>query len=746
MENILDYQGRNIILSIISSIIMLTSTSVFSQNIVLPEQLPRPVIDSYELSIKPSLDGNILNDSAWNNVIPATGFTQVQPNLGAPASQKTEVYMGFTDDAVYIGLVAYDENPQNIIVSNSRRDSGLDETDSFRVVIDGLLDRQNGFVFGTNPAGQEFDGQVIKEGGGGSSNFGSGAGAFNKEWNGSWEVVSKITDFGWTSEIEIPFSTLRYGKGKDQVWGINFQRNIRYNNEVSFWAPLSQQRKIHRVSAAGTVKGITAPSQRNLQITPYFLGTSADGGASAKSNTNSEVGVDFKYSITPSLTLDATVNTDFAQVEVDEQVVNLDRFSIKLPEKRPFFLENAAQFSVGNGSEAELFFSRRIGITGGNQVPINGGMRVSGKVNDKTNVGLLHMDVDGISGIAPGNKFTVARVNQEFANRSSIGALIVDRQGDGSISDSSVTDQNQTYAIDGQWGYNDDLLFSGWVARTKTPGKTDKDGGFSLKMNYDSGEWVGRANYTEIEDNFNPEVGFLSRKNYKKEQYYIMRRYRPADLYGLLEVRPHVMLMNYNDFNGFKETGFDHYDIHWEFKNGYRIDTGMNVTTQGVKQAFDIVNDVTIQPGTYDHKEAQIVFHTNKAAPLSFSIRNYIGGRFGGDRKSIQPTITYRFGENFTSEFSVKHNNYDLPVGSFVTNLTKLRLSYSFTPKMLLQALVQHNSGDDTVSTNFRFSWLQTATSGLYIIYNEFDDSSFGALPKSKEFSIKYSYMFDALK
>ncbi|MAC90991.1 MAG: hypothetical protein CMO99_00340 [Woeseiaceae bacterium] len=694
----------------------------------------------------PKIDGDITNDSAWKNVIPTSGFTQVQPNLGEPASQKTEVYMGYTADALYIGLIAYDENPENIIVSNSRRDAGLDETDSFRIVVDGLLDRQNGFVFGTNPAGQEYDGQVIKEGGGGSSQFGSGAGAFNKEWNGSWEVTTRIEDFGWTAEMEIPFSTLRYGKGEDQVWGINFQRNIRYNNEVSFWAPLSQQRKIHRVSAAGTVKGIKAPSQRNLQITPYFLGTSASGGSLVSSDTNQEVGVDLKYSITPSLTLDATINTDFAQVEVDEQVVNLDRFSIKLPEKRPFFLENAGQFSVGNASEAELFFSRKIGITDGNQVPIDGGMRLSGKVNDKTNIGLLHMSVDGIAGSVASNKYTVARVNQEFGTRSTIGALVVDRSGDGTVTGSSSTDKNQTYSIDGQWGYNDDLLFSGWVARTETPGIKDKDGGFSVKMNYDSGEWAARANYTEIEENFNPEVGFISRKNYKKEQYYILRRYRPADLYGLLEVRPHIMLMNYNDFSGFKETGFDHYDIHWEFKNGYRIDTGMNHTTQGVKEAFNIVDDVTIQPGTYNHKEAQIVFHTDKSAPLSFSIRNYIGGRFGGDRKSIEPVVTYRYGENFTSEFSVKHNNYDLPVGNFVNNLTKMRLSYSFNPRMLLQALVQYNSGDDTLSTNLRFSWLQTATSGLYVIYNEFDDSSIGALPKGKEFSIKYSYMFDALK
>ena len=172
----------------------------------------------------------------------------------------------------------------------------------------------------------------------------------------------------------------------------------------------------------------------------------------------------------------------------------------------------------------------------------------------------------------------------------------------------------------------------------------------------------------------------------------------------------------------------------------------MNTRTQGVKEAFDIVSGVTIQPGTYDHKEAQIVFNTNRAAPLSLAVRSYFGGSFGGDKKTIEPTLRYRVGERFTSELSIKHNNYDLPAGSFVNNLTKLRLSYSFSPKMLLQALIQYDSGDETFSTNLRFSWLQTATSGLYIIYNEFDDDSVGALPKGKQFSIKYSYMFDAFK
>ena len=733
---------------IILVISFLSPLIAYSQSSIPPEERPRPIVDASQLKMKPELDGLVKGDPAWEGLIPATGFTQIQPIEGSDASQKTEVFIGYTDSAFYIGLIAYDDNPDGIIVADSRRDSKLDDTDSFQVVIDGLLDRQNGFVFGTNPVGIEYDGQVTKEGSTGSGQWRSGGGAFNLNWNGSWNVVSKITDYGWTAEMEIPFTTLRYKEGEDQVWGINFQRNIRRNNEVTFWAPLSRQRKIYRVSAAGTVEGIKAPSSRNLQITPYFLGNISQGGSIDGTDNNQDIGIDVKYSLTPSLTLDATLNTDFAQVEVDEQVINLDRFSVFLPEKRPFFLENAGQFSIGNPREVQLFFSRKIGISSGKQIPIEGGLRLSGKATDTTNIGLLHMTSDAVSDVAPGNNYTVARVNQELPNRSSIGALITDRQGDGSISGSSTTDKNQTYAIDGQWGIGDNLLFSGWFAKTNTPEVDDKEDAFAIKMNYDSAKWNSRLNYTEVEANFNPELGFLSRKDYRKALFYLMRRIRPKDQWGLLEVRPHIMFQSYKDFNGFEETAFGHFDVHWEFKNGYRIDTGMNKTKEGVKEAFDIVDGATIQPGTYDHKEAYIVLYTNKGAPLSFLFRNTIGGRFGGDRVKVEGTMLYRIGETFSSELSVKYNSYDLPIpnGDFTANLTKLRLSYSFTPKILLQALIQHNNDTDVLSTNLRFSWLQTATSGLYIVYNEYDDSSIGALPKGKEFSIKYSYLFDAFQ
>lgn len=715
-----------------------------AQTNVPAEQRPRPQATATELTQTPTLDGMVAGDPAWEGVVPTSGFTQIQPNEGRDATRRTEVLIGYTDAALYVGLIAYDDDPSTIIVADSRRDSSLDETDSFRIIIDGLMDRQNGYLFGTNPAGVQYDAQVIKEGS--TGNFGSGGGGFNLNWDGSWNVEARLTDFGWAAEFEIPFTTLRYGNADEQNWGINFQRNIRSNNEIAFWAPLNRQRNINRVSEAGTLQGIRPPDSRNLQITPYALASWEEGGSISGTESNQEVGVDIKYSLTPSLTLDATYNTDFAQVEVDDAVVNLDRFSIFLPEKRPFFLENAGQFTVGNAQQVELFFSRRIGINEGQPVPIEGGVRLSGTVGSGTNLGFLYMSDEGVPGVAAQNDFVVARVNQELANRSSIGAIIVSRDGDGSINGSPSDDQNQTYAVDGRWGIGDNLLLESFFAKTDTPGLNLDDFAFSTKMNYNSEKWSTRLEYTEVREDFNPEVGFLRRDDYRRGQFFIMRRFRPEG--ALLEVRPHILHDNFWDLDGFLETSFQHYDVHWEFKNGYRIDTGMNYLKDGLQEPFEIIDNVFVPAGTYSGYEAQIVGNTNRGDPLSFEFRSNIGKRFGGDRVVLQPTVNFRIGETFNAELNYIYNKFDLPVpgGDFDIGLTRLRLSYSFTPQILLQALVQYNDQQDVLSTNIRFSLLRTANSGLFVVYNEFDERFPGAPPTGRAFIIKYNYLFDVFK
>jgi hypothetical protein len=297
--------------------------------------------------------------------------------------------------------VAVDRSARRFLANRARRRSRLDDSDSFRIVLDTYRDRQNGFVFATNPAALEYDGQVTAEGnnnpfgsaagasgGGGRQQSGSGGG-FNLNWDGAWEVRTATLDQGWSAEFAIPFRTLRYEPGSGREWGINFERTIRRRKETAFWAPLPIQFDLMRVSMAGTLTGLDLPVQRNLKLVPYALD---EGRQRAQSGPETkyfgDAGLDAKYSVTPNLTLDATVNTDFAQVEVDEQQINLDRFNLFFPEKRPFFLENAGLFSVGTPGEVEVFFSRRIGIAqDGQEIPIYGGARLSGRAGP-VNVGL----------------------------------------------------------------------------------------------------------------------------------------------------------------------------------------------------------------------------------------------------------------------------------------------------------------------------------------------------------------------
>jgi hypothetical protein len=709
-----------------------------------PASLERPAAVATPLSEAPTIDGDVLNDPAWNGVSPTSGFIQKTPNTGRPVSEKTEVYIAYTADTLYFGVVCYDREPERIVVADSRRDSELEETDSFQIILDTYGDEQTGFVFGTNPVGIEYDGQVTREGEGSAFS----AGGFNKNWDAVWEVSAQISDIGWTAEFAIPFTTLRYPGAEEQVWTLNMQRNIRRHNEQSFWSPIPIQFSIYRLALAGSVSGLQVPSQRNLKLLPYVLGeVQQENRETTTTDNNFEFGIDLKYSITPSLTLDATYNTDFAQVEVDDFQVNLNRFNIFFPEKRPFFLENAGYFSVGVPQEVELFFSRRIGIgPEGEVVPIIAGARMSGKLAQKYNLGALYMRTEAVPGVTQENGFAVARLSRDFPNRSYLGGIVVSRRGYGSDSED---DYNHTFSLDGQWGIGDYGLIQGFVAKTETPGADEGEHAFQLAGNYDSEKWSYSASYTEVADDFNPEVGFLTRRGYRKPSAFFMRRIRPADLLGLLEIRPHASYNGYWDFDGFQETGFLHLDTHWEWRSSYELHTGVNFTREGVKEAFEIYPDISVSPGTYDNVEAQIVFYTNRGAPVAFNMRTVIGGFFGGDRVSLTPALTFRIGDTFNAEFAWNYNDIDLPEGAFEANLGQLRLSYSFSTLINLQALIQYNDRDDIWGANLRFAWLRTANSGLYIVYSENQDlhrSDFGWTRKDRSLIVKYTYLFDLLK
>ena len=725
-----------------------------------------PLVEAVRASVSPLVDGQVLGDPGYDGAMVATGFVQNRPFAGEPASERTEVRIVYTDDTLYFGVVCYTTDPSTIIVSDSRRDSDLTETDSFRIILDTYQDGQNGFVFGTNPAGVEYDAQVINEGQG-SGRFGGGGsgrpsnsrqqrgsgGGSNVNWDGAWQVAADVTDIGWTAEIAIPFRTLRYPRSDVQTWGLNFQRNIRISNEQVYWAPLPRQYNLNRISLAGELQAVEVPPQRNLQFTPYVLGQSLRGVA--RSNETGDLGADLKYSVTPSMTLDLTYNTDFAQVEVDDEQVNLDRFTLFFPEKRPFFLENAGLFSVGQSGAVDVFFSRRIGLSeSGGQVPIVGGGRLSGKIGTNTNVGFLNMQTAAVEATnTPRQNFTVGRVRQDLPNRSNIGAMFVNRQAAGSLA--GVDDYNRSYAADGRWGIGEGGTVTGFIAGTETPRLPRSDShAYAFSAQHQSEQARLSMGFTEVAPNFNPEVGFLARQSYRRMNGSVFTTLRPENIMGVHEFRPHVSHNTMFEFEtGRQESQFTHIDNHIEWRNGHEIHTGMNVTREGVFEPFEIYPGVVVAPGTYGHKEAQIAGNTNLGAPISFNVNTIVGGLFGGDRVTVSPSIAARVGETFSSMFEWSYNDLRLPGGNFTTNLVRLRASYSFTTRMFFQGLVQYNDRVNLWSSNLRFGLLSDANTGLFVVYNDiqyFDDalgSRFtAALASGRTLTVKYSYLFDLLR
>ena len=721
-----------------------------------------------EAAVAPVLDGAVLDDPAWALAPPATGFVQTQPDEGRPASERTEVRIVYTADTLYFGVVCYDDDPSSIIVTDSRRDSSLADSDSFQLILDTFLDRQNGFIFGTSPSGQEYDGQLVNEGAGGSGmGFGGqtrgAGGGFNQNWDGVWQVRTAISDVGWTAEFAIPFRTLRFPAGREQTWGVNFQRNIRRRNELAYWAPLPRQYDLFRVSLAGQLGGVRAPEGlwRTLQMTPYVIGETVNRVDRPDGRTLAlgDFGGDLKYGVTSGLALDLTYNTDFAQVEVDDQQINLDRFQLFFPEKRPFFLENAGAFTVTNSGGAafndpgqtELFFSRRMGIgNAGQAIPILGGARLSGRVSEDVTVGFLNMQTEAVGSATPANNFTVARMRHDLPNRSSVGGLLVSRQATGPLAGSD--NYNRTYAFDGRLGFGQNGMIAGFAARTETPYRDgrhfDQDHAFDVAVDYNTEAWRLRAGVMEMGRDFNPEVGFVRRTGFRKVDAGIFNTSRPGpNPLRIQELQPHVTFNRFWDIEtGFIQTSLIHMDNGLEFEDSSRVITALNVRKEGVTRPFTI-SGVPVAPGSYDWHEVNLNYNSDRSAPVGYGFRFQQSGFFGGSLLVAGPTFNFRRGETLNVELRWSRNDIDLPADHVVTNLVSSRVAYNFSPRVFVQSLVQRNDSTNVWSVNLRFGWLREGNTGLFFVFNQSDGLGDLILPGSgRSVILKYTHLFDLLR
>ena len=680
----------------------------------------------------PSIDG-ALDESVWQNAAPLTGFVQAEPFEGQPASEHTEVRILYDDEAIYIGAVLHDRDPSLIVTTDTRRDAELDEMDSFLMIFDTFRDQQNGFVFGTNAAGVQYDAQVRDQG------------EEEESWDGSWDVRTSTTATSWIAEFRIPLRTLRYGSAP-QTWGVNFFRNIQRTRERTYWSPLPREYELGRLTSAGELHGLELKTSRNVKLFPFIVG-SADRNFTPGSDTDfdGDFGFDAKIGITPSLNLDLTYDTDFAQVEVDTEQINLTRFNLRFPEKRPFFLENSGLFTVGKEEEVELFFSRRIGLDDEEQlVPIRGGGRLTGKVNG-FNVGVLNMQTSDV-GENPGNNFSVLRVSRELRNRSGIGAMFVNRSATGSLS--QPDDWNRTWGLDARLGVGERFTMAGFGARTETPGLTGRDFAYNVDSEYDDGRHRAGFEYGRTGEAFNPEVGFLEKEGGYRRMFFryheTMRQQKIRD-WGFREWQPHIQYTRYDYLDGGLNAAELHFDNHWDWENGNRIDTALQGSWEGFREPFEIYPGVIVPVGEHGGLRFRMNSFTDRRKRLSAQLRWDVGTFLTGTENSPSLNVLIRRGGRFTVDTNWTYRSISLPQGAFDTNLGNMRVTYNFTPSVFIQSLVQYNDRTDRWSANLRFHLLETAGTGLFVVYNN-TESLEGLGPINRAFIVKYVRQFDLLR
>ena len=679
----------------------------------------------------PQIDGR-LDEEVWLRAAVIDEFVQQEPAEGEPATERTVVRLLYDAEALYLGVEAYDSEPDGVIATEMRRDSlRLLDEDNFQVILDTFQDRRSGYMFVTSPLGAKLEQQVAEEGEGGWR--GRNSNNININWDGVWDVVSRRTADGWVAEIAIPMVTLRFPRQAEQAWGVNFMRNIRRKNEQVFWAPISKEYTLTRVSLAGTMTGIGAVNRGlDLRMTPYVLAggrqdraTGAVAGGGLDGSGFNDYGLDVKYGVASGLNLDLTLNTDFAQVEVDEQQVNLTRFPLFFPEKRDFFLENAGMFNVGApgsgfGRVADLFFTRRIGLSAGGQpTPIIGGARLTGKVN-RHNVAAMNITT-GSFGNA-GDNFFVGRYSRDILARSKVGGIVIDKQAVGSVfapGTGGVSHYNRTFAADTTLAVHRNLTVTGFVAKTQTPGLTSGD-----MASYGRATWLSPAfhvytEFADLQENFNPEVGFVPRLGIRTSKFHGEWNPRP----GRFNIRMFDPMWNITyttDQHNRLLTRRIHNMIGTYFENGSSAMFYFNDHFEQLDIPFPIRNTgVTVPAGTYRFGEWVFSYQSDPSRRLYTRTRYSPQTFFDGTRTDIQATVGLRATSRVSAETIFNRSDVDLPWGDFVADLASLRLDLTLSPTVTLRSLSQYNSLTGELSNSIRFNWIYSPGSDIYIAYDE---------------------------
>lgn len=685
------------------------------------------------------IDGR-LDEPAWSQAEPATDFRQETPDEGAPASEKTEVRVLYDDKSIYIGIRAFDSEPKKINARELVRDSSFSNDDVIEVLLDTYHDRRNAFRFAVNPLGTQQDALITDEGK-----------DINLSWDGAWISAGQTDASGYVVEIAIPLATLRFSEGIES-WGLNFARTIRRKNEQNLWSSWQREYGLERVSQAGELTGLEGIKRRRLyEIKPYATGGWRQGvplvGAPGfDAGINGKVGLEVaKIGITPSLTAEFTANPDFGQAEIDNQVVNLTRFSVFFPEKRDFFLENSGIFLFGREEENQAFFTRRIGLTDdGAPVPIDYGAKVTGRIGPY-NVGFLQVQTRKLGETAslfriPRDQFTVLRLKRDVLKRSYIGGIFVNRQGATSVGGSEY---NRVAGVDSEFNLTDHYKATAFWMGSFTPGVRSSYGSSRLQSIFENDLYRFITVYEDIGSNFNPEVGFIERNAI--HQYFGQFAYKPRPKFI-----PHVQQMEF-------ETQIEYYtdrhnklatrqtELSWDtiFKNSSELFfRPIEAVNDVLTEPFQIRPGITIPFGAYQFNRPRVSFTSNLSKPVVLTVREKWGKFYSGNLYETSGGITWRPNAHLLVDLQESYNKGLLPQGNFNTSLFTGRFNYNFSRKLLTSASVQLNSAARLSLINVRLRYIYRPNSDFFIIYNQSTGAGLERPSYSLQFKLTRDFTF----
>ena len=699
------------------------------------------------------IDGR-LDESIYTTVKPITEYVQQDPHEGDPVSERTESWVLYDDDNIYFACRCLDEHPERMVANEMRRDStNLRQNDNFAVELDTFHDKRNGFLFYVTPVGGMWDSLTTDE----RTN--------NGDWNTVWDAKARRTPDGWIAEIAIPFKSLRYRPGRDQVWGINLRRGIRYKNEYAYVAPVRPQwgvGAIFHVSAAATLVGLEAPpSGKDLELKPAIvnrLTTDQLASPTVNNEYKADVAVDAKYGLTKSLTVDATYNTDFAQVEADEVQVNLTRFSLQFPEKRDFFLEGQGMFqfggtssagspaatgSSGNGGASDaptIFYSRRIGLANAIVVPILAGGRLSGRAG-KWSIGALDIASREVSAASiPQTNFSVFRVRRDVLRRSTVGVMLANRTPSVVASGS-----NNLLGLDGNFSFFQNVYISGYVAGTATPTKDGQETSYRGNFTYGADRYGFSIDRFVVGRNFNPEIGFVPRPNVRRN--FASARFSPRPRRSRL-VRRYIYEggLNYetNDANRLESRELQG-DFRVELQNSDVISVEAFRNYELLPRALVLAPGVRVPPGSYGFTHLRTALALGQQHRLSGVTAFDTGEFYDGTKQTFSMNARYGFTRQLGVEPNVSLNWVSRAGASALIRATGARTTFTVTPRMFVSALVQYASSTHSRSTNLRFRWEYQPGSELFVVYTDgYDTAATLGIPglQNRGLVIKANHLF----